>query len=98
MATTRVEKLAQLARLDLSGEQKTALSKDFDCMLEFVDELEGVDVAGVEPLYNVIGESLVLREDTSQEMQISSESLLQTRTQELSRALSSYQKLLNRKA
>ena len=76
MTTTRVEKLAQLARLDLSGEQKTALTKDFDRMLEFVDELEGLDVAGVEPLYNVIGESLVLREDTSQEMQVTSESLL----------------------
>jgi len=44
-----IEHIARLARLELSGEEKKKFQKDLGAILEFVEKLKKVDVAGVEP-------------------------------------------------
>ena len=45
-----VERLADLAKLELSPAAKEEMVKDLTNMLDFIDQLKAVDVEGVEPL------------------------------------------------
>jgi len=58
-----VEKIAHLARLELTGEEKTAMIKDMNKILHFMDKLNEIDTTGVEPLVYMTGEVNGLRED-----------------------------------
>jgi aspartyl/glutamyl-tRNA(Asn/Gln) amidotransferase C subunit len=40
-----IEKLAELSRIALSTEEKTALQKDMDSILEYVDQIKSVSAA-----------------------------------------------------
>lgn len=62
-----VDKLASLAKLNFSEEEKEAFIKDFTRILQFVDKLKEVDTTGVEPLLYISDEVNVLREDVHQE-------------------------------
>jgi aspartyl-tRNA(Asn)/glutamyl-tRNA(Gln) amidotransferase subunit C len=59
-----VDKLATLAKLQFTEEEKEAFVKDFARILQFVDKLREVDTTGVEPLLYMSDEVNVLREDT----------------------------------
>ena len=48
-----VENLAELARLELSTEEKEAMLKDMQGILEYVKQVEGVEVAEAAPVYNI---------------------------------------------
>lgn len=48
-----VENLAELARLDLSAEEKRATSKDMDGILEYVKTIEKVEVGDVNPEHDL---------------------------------------------
>jgi aspartyl-tRNA(Asn)/glutamyl-tRNA(Gln) amidotransferase subunit C len=48
-----VENLAELARLDLSTEEKEAILRDMDGILEYVKTIEQVEVGDVEPEYDL---------------------------------------------
>ncbi|MDX2286113.1 MAG: Asp-tRNA(Asn)/Glu-tRNA(Gln) amidotransferase subunit GatC [Bacteroidia bacterium] len=48
-----LDKLAHLARLDIPDAGREALRQDLKRMLEFVDQLQAVDTAGVEPLIHL---------------------------------------------
>jgi aspartyl-tRNA(Asn)/glutamyl-tRNA(Gln) amidotransferase subunit C len=58
-----VDKLAFLAKLDFTEEEKAAFIKDFTRILEFVDKLKEIDTTGVEPLQYITDEVNVLRDD-----------------------------------
>ena len=58
-----VEKIAHLARLELTGDEKEALIKDMSNILGFMDKLNEIDTAGIEPLVYMTGEVNSLRED-----------------------------------
>jgi len=58
-----VKRLAHLSRLDFDAEAKTKMKFDFEKILDFVDKLEQVDTAGVEPLVYMSNETNVLRVD-----------------------------------
>ncbi|MEN9947522.1 MAG: hypothetical protein RL106_345 [Bacteroidota bacterium] len=45
-----VERLADLAKLELNPEAKAEMVKDLTNMLDFIDQLKEVDVEGIEPL------------------------------------------------
>ncbi|MBM3427345.1 MAG: Asp-tRNA(Asn)/Glu-tRNA(Gln) amidotransferase subunit GatC, partial [Bacteroidetes bacterium] len=45
-----VERLADLAKLELSPSAKEEMVKDLTSMLDFIDQLKASDVEGVEPL------------------------------------------------
>jgi len=58
-----VEKIAHLARLELSADEKQEMIKDMNKILGFMDKLNEIDTTGVEPLVYLTNEVNVLRED-----------------------------------
>jgi aspartyl-tRNA(Asn)/glutamyl-tRNA(Gln) amidotransferase subunit C len=58
-----VDKLAHLARLRFSDEEKEEIRNDLQQMIFFVEKLNEVDLTGVEPLLFISDEVNVLRED-----------------------------------
>jgi len=58
-----VEKVANLARLELTEDEKDGMIKDMSKILDFMAKLNEMDTAGVEPLVYMTNETNVLRED-----------------------------------
>ncbi|MCP3931416.1 MAG: Asp-tRNA(Asn)/Glu-tRNA(Gln) amidotransferase subunit GatC [Bacteroidetes bacterium] len=58
-----ISRLEELARLELSLEERERLQKDLNNILKMVEKLEDLDTTGVEPLVYVSEEQNVLRED-----------------------------------
>ncbi|PLV59007.1 Asp-tRNA(Asn)/Glu-tRNA(Gln) amidotransferase subunit GatC [Thermotoga sp. KOL6] len=53
--------LENLARLELSEEQRQSLMKDFQEILDYVELLNEVEVEGVEPMYTPVENNAALR-------------------------------------
>jgi aspartyl-tRNA(Asn)/glutamyl-tRNA(Gln) amidotransferase subunit C len=58
-----VDKIAHLARLELSGDEKQEMIKDMSKILDFMAKLNEIDTSGIEPLIYMTNEVNVLRED-----------------------------------
>lgn len=58
-----VEHVAQLARLDLTAEEKKKFAKQLSSILDYISELGKVNTEGVEPTSQVTGLKDVSRED-----------------------------------
>lgn len=58
-----VLKLARLARLDLTDEEIEQYSKELTAILHYVEQLQAVDVTGLEPTNQVTGLTNVTRTD-----------------------------------
>lgn len=58
-----VLKLARLARIDVSEEEVEAFAREFSEILQYVEQLQAVDVAGLEPTSQVTGLTNVTRDD-----------------------------------
>lgn len=58
-----VEKVANLARLELSESEKQELIHDMSEILDFMAKLNEIDTSGVEPLVYMTDEVNVCRED-----------------------------------
>ena len=58
-----VDKLANLARLEFNDLEKTAIKKDLEEMIGFIDKLNELDTTGVEPLLHMSDNINILRED-----------------------------------
>lgn len=60
---SEVEKIAALARIELSEEEKKKFQKDLSSILDYVNKLNEVNTDGVEPTYQVTGLRNIWRED-----------------------------------
>lgn len=58
-----VEKIAQLAKLKFSDEEKIKLQKDMNQVLGYIEQLNELDLTDVEPLENINETENVMRED-----------------------------------
>ena len=58
-----VDKIAHLARLELSPDETVEMIKDMSKILDFMAKLNEIDTAGIEPLVYMTDEVNVLRED-----------------------------------
>lgn len=58
-----VEQLADLARLEFSEQEKTAIKGDLQSMITFVEKLNELDTKDVKPLLHMTADRNVLRED-----------------------------------
>jgi aspartyl-tRNA(Asn)/glutamyl-tRNA(Gln) amidotransferase subunit C len=56
-------KLAALSRLDLSEEEVAEYSRELGAILQYVEQLQGVDLAGLAPTHQVTGLTNVTRDD-----------------------------------
>lgn len=61
--TATVKKVASLARIAISDDAAERLVPELNNILGFIEQLEEVDTAGVEPMTAVIANKLRLRED-----------------------------------
>ena len=58
-----VKRVAKLARISVSDEQAQKMQGDLNTILGFVDQLNEVDVEGVEPMTSVIDVKMKKRQD-----------------------------------
>ena len=58
-----VEKIAALARLEFTQEEKEKLARQFNDILAYMEKLNQLDTSKVEPLSHVIDVKNVFRED-----------------------------------
>jgi aspartyl-tRNA(Asn)/glutamyl-tRNA(Gln) amidotransferase subunit C len=58
-----VDKIAHLARLELTGAEKQDMIKDMNKILGFMDKLNEIDTTGVEPLVYMTDNINCFRED-----------------------------------
>ena len=58
-----IEKVARLARLELSGEEKETFGNQLDQILTYMEQLNRLDTTGVEPTSHAIPMDNVFRED-----------------------------------
>lgn len=63
IGVTEVERVAKLARIGLSPEEAAQMSIELGQIVGFVEQLQAVDVEGVEPTDQVTGLVDVWRED-----------------------------------
>ena len=71
-----VLKLAQLARLSLSEEEIGRYSRELSEILHYVEQLQAVDVSGLQPTNQVTGLTNVMREDEIRDYGYSPQALL----------------------
>lgn len=60
-----VEYVAQLARISLSEEEKTLFQKQLEEIVNYVNDISRVDVAGVQPMAHSTANQNVFRRDES---------------------------------
>ena len=58
-----VENIARLAKLSFSGEEKEKFVDQFNQILQYMEKLNELDTENVEPTYNVLELSNVMRQD-----------------------------------
>lgn len=58
-----IEYIEILAKLELSGKEREAAKKDMGGMLDYIDKMNELDTAGVEPMSHVFSADNVFRED-----------------------------------
>lgn len=69
----QVKKVARLANLPLTSEEGSPegeagkYSEQLSQILEYVEQLNQVDTSGIEPTFNVSGQSNIMREDETEE-------------------------------
>ena len=63
LSTDQVKEVAKLANLPLTFEEEGLYSEQLSKILDYIDQLNSVDTAGVEPTFNITGLSNVLRDD-----------------------------------
>ncbi|QPM92082.1 Asp-tRNA(Asn)/Glu-tRNA(Gln) amidotransferase subunit GatC [Pseudooceanicola algae] len=61
--TATAAKVAKLARIKVEEDQLPALAEEFNTILGFIEQLNEVDVEGVEPMTSVTPQRLKRRED-----------------------------------
>lgn len=84
LSTDDVLKLAQLARISLSDDEVAEFSEELSAILQYVEQLSGVDVADLRPTNQVTGLTNVMREDEVKDYGYKPEDLLKNvpRTQD----------------
>jgi len=58
-----VKRVAKLARIEVSAEQATKMQGDLNTILGFVEQLNEVDIEGVEPMTSVVDVAMKKRAD-----------------------------------
>jgi aspartyl-tRNA(Asn)/glutamyl-tRNA(Gln) amidotransferase subunit C len=59
-----VKRVARLARIKVKDEDVPRLAGELNAILAFVEQLNEVDVSGVEPLTSVVATRMKMRDDT----------------------------------
>jgi aspartyl-tRNA(Asn)/glutamyl-tRNA(Gln) amidotransferase subunit C len=63
LASTEIEKIARLARLQIADHELGEYTDSISSILELIDEMQQVDTAGIEPMANPLDQFQRLRPD-----------------------------------
>ena len=63
VSIAEVERIARLALLELSSEEKEKFTKQLNLILEYMEQLNQLDTSDVEPISHPLGLTNVFRED-----------------------------------
>lgn len=63
ITTEQIEHIAKLSRLELKDAEKDTFAKEFNDILAYVEQLQEVDVEGVEPMVGAAQVDSVMRVD-----------------------------------
>ena len=58
-----VKRIADLSKLEFTSDETTAILKDMNQMLEFIDKLKELDTTNIDPLIHMTEDENILRED-----------------------------------
>jgi aspartyl-tRNA(Asn)/glutamyl-tRNA(Gln) amidotransferase subunit C len=58
-----VQRVAMLARLQLTRAEEERLTEQLDHILEYVGKLNQLDTSGIEPFTHTVGMTIAMRED-----------------------------------
>ena len=67
LTDAEVERIARLARLQLTDSEKVSIKKDLSSILDYVEKLNAADTSSVEPLYQTTGLVNSIRSDESRQ-------------------------------
>jgi len=70
-----IEKVAKLARLELSGEEKEIFGNHLDQILTHMEQLNRLDTTGVEPTFHAVSIENAFREDVTRPSSVQEEVL-----------------------
>ncbi|MBV9962174.1 MAG: Asp-tRNA(Asn)/Glu-tRNA(Gln) amidotransferase subunit GatC [Parafilimonas sp.] len=76
VSSEMIDRLAHLAKLKFSEEEKKELKTDLERMIGFVEKLKELDTSGVEPLLHITNAVNVLREDEVKQTTTKQQALL----------------------
>ena len=76
LSLEEIQKVALLARIELSDDELVVASTEISSILDFVDTIQNTDTAGVEPTSQVTGLTDVWREDLVEKCVIAPKLLL----------------------
>lgn len=65
LTLAEVEHIAELARLDLTDEEKERFREQLSAILEYAGKLQSVDTGAIPPTFSVLPDRSVLRPDRS---------------------------------
>lgn len=60
---TTVRRIARLARIKITDDEAKSLEGELSGILNWVEQLDEIDTAGVEPMTRVVAQKLKMRED-----------------------------------
>lgn len=60
---SEVDKVAKLARLEITEGEKEVFAEQLSSILDYVEQLKALDTTGLEPTATVVGQTNVFRED-----------------------------------
>lgn len=63
LTLAEVEHIAELARLDLTAEEKERFRQQLSAILEYAARLQALDTSGIQPTSSVLPSRAALRED-----------------------------------
>jgi aspartyl-tRNA(Asn)/glutamyl-tRNA(Gln) amidotransferase subunit C len=63
LSKSEVQKIASLARIEITDAEAEKYSKELSDILGFVEKLNEVDTDGIEPIAHITGAKNVIRED-----------------------------------
>jgi aspartyl-tRNA(Asn)/glutamyl-tRNA(Gln) amidotransferase subunit C len=72
-----IKHLAKLSNITLSKDEETSLQQDLEKIIDYISQLDELDVANVEPTYQVFDMKTIWREDEIESQQASREALLE---------------------
>jgi len=67
LSKEQVKHIANLARLDLSSEELELYAGQLKDILGYIEQLQEIDISGVEPTAQVTGQANVYREDDTKD-------------------------------